>query len=162
MYEWHKPVAVPRHDELDAGKKLIDYLIKVVQDLGSPEPEPPCKGMRIAWSITHPDLAACLLHFLIFRDIGTNEVPVMVEVLPPDTARQRGRVYSFRADGTVCVDNPQAERAAATELKPKEEWLLSWPEGVRHMFLHLALALRQSADWETRLAENLEIMAPRP
>jgi len=160
-FDRNKLLDIPRHDEPEASDKLQQVLVRLVERLSVPEPEPSeIPGCQEA--ISHPDTDAVVLAVQTNgRERGVSESPLRVSVFPQDSIHRRRRTYVFRSDGTVSIE---AKRDRRHELSPgpdsiTQETVEGWPEGVRHLLRYVVGVLRDSARWETELAENLEIQA---
>ena len=160
MYEWQKPLDIPRHSDPKAPSKLLLAMKDAAARLRSPVQQPAC--MDFMDGVRHPDMNGDIISFTSRGSQTIHGAPLRVDVFPRDTFRGRHRAYTFHLDGRVVVEaerNPYRESAAGPDLK-EDGRIQGWPEGVSHMFRYIAQTLRASADWEIQTAENLEIMDP--
>ncbi|MFA5186163.1 MAG: hypothetical protein WC551_06760 [Patescibacteria group bacterium] len=163
VYDWQKPLEIPRHDEPEAEKKLQTAMEQAVRKFGMPVAVK-ALSFKLMNTVQHPDTDAMIFGFLSEgRSQGTYGVPLRVEVFPQDSIRRRRRVYIFWLDGRVIVE-AECDEYHALSSGPdlvEVERVQGWPEAVRHMFTYIAQILRASAAWELKLAEDLEVLAPR-
>lgn len=160
-YDWQAALKIPEHDEPEADKKLQAAMEQAVERLRHPWALRPAPVLFIA-RVVHPDSDAEIMSFPTnLRSWDRYNVPLRVEVFPQDTVRRRRRTYLFKHDGMVIVERQRdvyGERSEGPETVEAER-LQGWPQGVRHLFRHMAEVMRASARWELELAESLEVMA---
>ncbi|MBI5654322.1 hypothetical protein HZC53_01550 [Candidatus Uhrbacteria bacterium] len=162
VYDWQKPLEIPRHDEPEAEKRLQTAMEQAVRRSGMPMAVK-ALSFKLMDAVQHPDTDAMIFGFLSEgRSQGTYGVPLRVEVFPQDSIRRRRRAFIFQLDGAVCVvaeRNPYHEDSPGHDMVEIER-IQGWPEGVRHMCIYVAKTLRASSAWELKMAEELEVLAP--